>query len=179
MISSRTKYALLFSILCLGVIVASFFASLLFMDIVVRSDLPAEDTRTLTERLATQRLGSYAELPTLAGQLGLKFGREIRGQVDTFSRISEREVTMAGWVADPEGDATPNELLVFVGGVLAARTKTNGERPDVQQSLNLYFGSEKNLGFQVTLACAHGEQPVLVALGKSGRYSGVVTPPCP
>ena len=86
---------------------------------------------------------------------------------------------MGGWIADLDGDATPNELVVFVGGALRARTKTAGERPDVQQELNLYFGTEKNIGFQVTFACDPGEQPVAVALGKDDRYFGLNTPQCP
>jgi hypothetical protein len=180
MISSRTRYVLLFSTACLAVILANFFLSLFFMNAIFPpSPASTKSTREVADRLATQRLGTYAELPAIARQLGLKFAREMGGHVDTLNRISERDVTMIGWVADPEGDATPTELLVFVGGALAARTKTSGERADVQQAMNLYFGSEKNVVFQFTFACAAGAQPVMVAVGKEGRYFGLVTPLCP
>jgi hypothetical protein len=166
----------LFPLAVLGVTLGSFFLTLLFLD---TGAPPPALQQPASDRLGTQRLASLAELPSIASQIGLKLATNMHGNIDTLSRIDQRDVMMAGWIADTEGDATPNELLIFVGGSLAARTKTRGERPDVQQRLNLYFGSEKNLTFQVNFACHSGEQPVAVALGQGGRYFGLPAPACP
>jgi hypothetical protein len=157
--------------------VAVFFLTLRLFD-PTRPGTPL-NSGAATDRLATQTIPSLAELPTVASEAGLKFARSMHGHTDVLSRINKREVMMGGWIADLDGDATPNELFVFVGGALRARTKTAGERPDVQQALNLYFGTEKNVGFQVAFACGPGEQPVAVALGKDDRYFGLNTPHCP
>jgi hypothetical protein len=171
--------SVLFSILCLVVVLGSLFLTLHLLDSrAPRTPLGSTGEPPIT-RLARQTIATSAELPTVASQVGLKFARSMHGHTDVFNRINEREVIMGGWIADLDGDATPNELLVFVGGALRARTKTAGERPDVQQALNLYFGTEKNIGFQVTFACVPGEQPVAVALGKDDRYFGLNTPHCP
>ena len=170
----------LFSGLCFVVLVGSFFLTLLIIGrstphrATVKVDTPA-----LSERLARYRVASYSELPEIASQLGLKLGANMRGHTDVVTRLNERDVMMKGWIADPDGDATPNELMVFLSGKLAARTKTTGERPDVQRELNLEFGTEKNVAFQVTFACQAGDQPVAVALGQDGRYFGLDAPRCP
>jgi hypothetical protein len=169
----------LFSIVCLVVMLGSFFMTLHLLDSRSPRTPLGSSGEPATDRLATQTIQSLAELPTVASHIGLKFARDMHGSVDVISRTNEREVMMGGWIADLEGDATPNELLVFVGGALSARTKTRGERPDVQQRLNLYFGTEKNVAFQVMLPCRPGEQPVAVALGKGDRYFGLKTPRCP
>src|SRR2546423_851296 len=97
--------------------------------------------------------------PPISGTVGRGSNNLGRGGVN------EREVMVGGWLADPEGDATPIQLVVFVAGAVAARTQTQGERPDVTREFSLYFGSEKNVAFQATFACRSGEQPVAVAVG--------------
>lgn len=170
----------LFLTSCAFVMVGTFFLTLWLMEArAPQRAVPAPGAKPAGDRLAAQRVVSYDELPEATSRIGLRFAREMHGNVDSISRVSERDVTIGGWVADLEGDATPNELLVFVAGVLAGRTRTRGERPDVQRTLNLYFDAEKNVAFQLTFPCTPGERPVAVALGKDERYFGLQTPRCP
>jgi hypothetical protein len=174
--SMGRRLLLIFS--CLIVTLGSFSLTLRFIDKTTRSTAKI-DVQVARERLASRGVASYSQLPEVASQSGLKFSAQMLGHTDALTRINDKEVLMGGWLADPEGDATPNELMVFISGALAARTQTNGERPDVQQAYNLYFGTEKNVAFQVTFPCRAGDQPVTVALGSGGQYFGLDTPPCP
>lgn len=96
-----------------------------------------------------------------------------------MSRTNNLDVTMAGWLADLEGDGTPLDVVVFVAGVMVARTATKGERPDVTQAFGLGLGAEKNVYFQVSFRCGPGEPPVVAGLGRARQYLPLVSRPCP
>jgi hypothetical protein len=163
---------------CLAAMLGSFFLTLRFIE---KANRPREeiDARAASERLAGRRVANNAELTAIASEIGLKFAPRMLGHTDAVDRVNEREVVIGGWLADPEGDATPIQLVVFVAGAVAARTQTQGERPDVTRGFHLYFGSEKNVAFQATFACRSGEQPVAVAVGSGGQYLSLETPRCP
>ena len=103
----------------------------------------------------------------------------MNGSVDGISRINDREVKISGWLADPDGDATPLSIMVFVSGPVAATTRTQGERPDVTHHMALSFGAEKNVAFEVSFGCPIGSQPVVVGLGTNKTYFPLPSPPCP
>ena len=60
------------------------------------------------QRLEDQRISYYSDLPTASQNAGLRYSEQMKGGVDGFSRINEREVKVGGWVADPLGDSTPS-----------------------------------------------------------------------
>jgi hypothetical protein len=101
------------------------------------------------------------------------------GGLDGLTRINERDVSMTGWLADPQGDATPQQLLVYVSGALAVQGETKGERPDVANARGLAFGTEKNVAFALNFACSKGEKLIVVGLGSRNQYIPVASPPCP
>jgi hypothetical protein len=137
------------------------------------------DRRPDSQRLADHRIGGVSDLIDVALALGMETAPQLQANVDAIARTDERNVKIEGWLADTEGDATPLELLVFVRGALAGRTRTEGERPDVTRTLGLAFGAEKNVAFRVSFACRTGDQPIVVGLGGDKRYLRVRSPPCP
>ena len=169
---------LLFGIACLIVAVGSFLLTLWLAEDGNRSS-GAMDARSASERLASRRVANLAELPRVAEEIGLKLSGGMAGIIDKISRINEREVTITGWLADPQGDATPQQLIVFVSGALAGKGQTNGERPDVTSLKGLAFGTEKNVLFAVNFGCPTGGQPVVVGLGSRNQYFPMTSPPCP
>jgi hypothetical protein len=160
-----------------AVLVGSFLLTLWYIDTTSSPD--STDTRPDRERLAERRVSDYDELAREAGAVGLRFSRRINGNIDAINRINERDVSITGWLADPEGDATPLDIIVFVAGRVAARTQTKGERPDVTRTLGLGFGAEKNVAFQVIFSCRAGDQPVVVGLGVGKRYFPLPSRRCP
>jgi len=137
------------------------------------------DDRSDVEKLAAFHISDVAELSKAAYEIGLHSSRRMNGNVDVISRTNERGVTIAGWVADADGDATPTNVLVFAGGVMVATAQTKGERPDVAQALHLDFGSEKNVSFSVKFSCRPGDQPVIVAIAATKQYFPLKSRPCP
>ncbi len=137
------------------------------------------DNRSDAEKLAAFHVSDVAELSKAAYEIGLHPSRRMNGNVDVINKTSEHGVTIAGWVADTEGDATPTNVVVFAGGAMVATTQTKGERPDVTQALHLDFGSEKNVSFSVEFSCRPGDQPVIAAIAATKRYLPLKSLPCP
>jgi hypothetical protein len=165
--------------LLLVALVGSFFLTLWQLDEGRVSVVDPTDTRSDAERLVSQRVTDYSDLRRAAGKAGLKLSSDMAGSVDTYTRVNERDVAIAGWLADPEGDSDPLKIVIFIAGALAGSTQTGGERPDVTRSLNLAFGTEKNVSFALAFACRSGQQPVVVGLGKQRQYLSMPLAPCP
>ena len=131
------------------------------------------------EKFYAYKISSPSDLSSAAWAAGLHFSFHLQANVDSLTRINDREVRIAGWLADTEGYNVPMEVVVFAGGVKAAATRTAGERPDVTSLHNLGFGAEKNVSFQVNFTCKSGEQPTVAGLGTNGQYIPLLAPECP
>ena len=77
------------------------------------------------QRLEDQRISYYSDLPTASQNAGLRYSEQMKGSVNGFSRINEREVKVGGWVADPLGDSTPLKVFVpqWVPGCIGANRR--------------------------------------------------------
>jgi hypothetical protein len=157
------------------VLLGSFFLTLWLTDI---SLLKSKATRSATEQLADRKVSDYSELSSAASDIGLMASRRLQGAFDGATRSSERDVRYWGWLADPNGDDTPLNILVFVAGRVVATVQTKGERPDVTRLLGLAFGAEKNVAFEVKFSCRTNERPVFVGLGTDKQYFPLPASPC-
>jgi len=137
------------------------------------------DNRSDAEKLAARHIAGDSDLANAAREIGLHLSARMSGNVDAINRTSARDVSVAGWVADKEGDATPISILVFAGGAVVATTQTKGERPDVTQALHLGLGSEKNVSFSVKFSCQPGDQPVIVGIATVKQYIPLTSGACP
>jgi hypothetical protein len=135
--------------------------------------------RPPNEALATYKISNRTELIDAAVALGLHASARLKGSIDAVKRINDREVTIAGWVADLQGDGTPLSVLAFVDGAMVGAARTDGERSDVTTAMGLAFGAEKNVSFQITFACRSGEQPIVVGVGVDADYFLLNSPQCP
>jgi hypothetical protein len=157
----------------LVVLVGSFFATLWLADSGVR------DERSAAEQLANSSIFNRSDLIEAAVAAGLHRSTQMKGVVDAMTRVNDREVRINGWLADPDGDATAAAVLVFVDGKNVATTQTRGERPDVTKALGLAFGTERNVGFEVTFRCRTGQQPMIVGVGSAKEYHSLASARCP
>jgi hypothetical protein len=137
------------------------------------------DERSGAEQLASRSISNRSDLIEAAVAAGLHLSTQMKGNIDSTTRVNDREVTIKGWFADPEGDATPLTVLVFVDGKNMAMTQTRGERPDVTKALGLAFGAERNVGFEVSFGCRTGAQPFIVGLGSDKQYLSLSSAQCP
>ena len=167
----------LFGIACAISAVAGFVLTVWLTDEATQPS-PRVNARAASEKMATRRVRSNDELQRIAEEIGLTPSRDMAGSVDNLTRVRE-EVSMAGWLADRQGDATPQQLLVYVSGALAAKGETKGERADLTSSLGLAFGAEKNVTFALNFACSKGVKPIVVGLGSRGQYISLASPLCP
>jgi hypothetical protein len=137
------------------------------------------DSRSGGDRLAAERATSYADLTNAARAAGLRLSPQVKGHVDTMTRVNEREVSIVGWLADTAGDGSASQLVIFVGGAFTAIAPTTGERPDVTRAIGLGFGTEKNVAFRVNFNCRPGQQPVIAGVGTARQYVPLNVAPCP
>ena len=114
------------------------------------------------QRLEDQRISHYNDLPTAAQNAGLRYSEQMKGNVDWFSRINEREVKVDGWVADPLVNSTPSKLFVFLNGSVVASGQTSGERR-----------------FSLAFNCRPGDKPVVLGVGGRKQYVLLQTKTCP
>jgi hypothetical protein len=131
------------------------------------------------DRLAGRSISDDSELSKAAQEIGLRPSERMRGYVDLIMRLSKRDVSATGWVADTDGDASPANVLVFVSGAAVGATQTKGERPDVTQALHLRFGSEKNTSFTVNFSCRTHDQPIIIGIGRAKNYVKIESGACP
>jgi hypothetical protein len=167
------------AVLLAAALCGSFFITLWLTEPATVSTASITDDRSDVERLAARRISNDVDLLTAAKDIGLYPSVRMRGNIDVLRRMSEGVVSMTGWAADTRGDATPLDILVFVGGAVAAKTQTKGERPDVTEAIHLGFGAEKNVSFSVSFSCRTGEQPVTVSMGTARQYIPLTSGPCP
>jgi hypothetical protein len=131
------------------------------------------------ERLEDQRISNYSDLSNVAQNVGLRLSEQMKGGVDVISRINEREVKIEGWLADPQGNSTPLDLLVFMDGPMVAAGQTKGERPDVTNAIHLSHGAEENVAFSLTFNCPPGGRPVVVGVEGRKQYIPLQSKECP
>jgi hypothetical protein len=162
----------------LVVFIGSFFVTLWLTE-------PGTPPNTTDDRSAAERLGGHnisngSDLIEAAKDAGLHYSsNRMQGFVDSMSRVNDRDVNITGWFADPEGDARPLTLLIFVAGRKVAATQTRGERPDVTKAIGLAFGAEQNVAFGVSFDCRTGDRPIIVGLGPDKQYFPLSPPQCP
>jgi hypothetical protein len=125
----------------------------------------------VAERLAGQRVSNLSELARVVQNTGLRFSPRMKGYVDEVKRINERKVTILGWLADPEGDATPLNVLLYASGVVAGATQTEGDRPDVTQAQSLSFSAEKHVSFSINSNCKPDDQLAVVGITATQQYT--------
>ena len=135
----------------LAVLCASFFSTLWLIE-----------PEAAPQRLEDQRISHYNDLPTASQNAGLRYSEQMNGNVDGFSRISEREVKVDGWVANTLGDSTPLKLFVFLNGSMVASGQTSGEHR-----------------FSLAFNCRPGDKPVVLGVGGRKQYVLLQTKTCP
>ena len=137
------------------------------------------EPKSPSARLMDQRISNDADILRATQKAGLHSSAEMQGNIDAISRINKREVKIEGWLADPVGDSTPSDLLVFVDGSMVVAGKTKGERPDVTNAAHLSQGAEKNVSFSLTFKCQPDGKPIVLGVGARKEYFILQAKECP
>lgn len=164
--------------LCAGVLLSSFFLTL-WLTNPERTPPAAADSVSEAERLASQTVSNGLDLTAAASAIGFKSSPRLRGNVDKLERISDREVIVAGWLADTEGDGSRQNIVVFAGGKRAAVVQTQGGRSDVTKALGLSSGAAKNVMFRAAISCQTASQVHFAGVGSAGQYIDMGSRACP
>jgi hypothetical protein len=155
------------------IVIGAFFATLWLTGLTPMNAVPQPDTASSEseiDKLAGMHVSTWEDLRESAADVGLVPARSLVGAVDKLTRANDRDVTAAGWLADPHGDGAPMTLIAFLGSKSVAIGKTSSERPDITAALRLTNGAEKNVAFELTFSCETGHLPIIVGVGPERQY---------
>jgi hypothetical protein len=139
----------------------------------------ASNSTSGADRIASHTVSNGRELAAAASASGLQVSPRLRGNVDALKRISGREVTVTGWLADMEGDGSPQNVVAFVRGKRVATVQTQGRRSDVTKTLGLPSGAAEHIAFEVTIGCQTADQVLFVGVGSARQYIDLGSRACP
>ncbi len=110
---------------------------------------------------------------------GLRGSHNVRGAIDTITRLGRDRVSVTGW-ADEGTDDAPLDVLVFVDGENKLTIQTEGRRVDTLEARGWPDPAPTHtVAFQGSLACAHGQRLMVVAVAESGDYGYFNPRVCP
>jgi hypothetical protein len=110
---------------------------------------------------------------------GLKGSHNVRGAIDTITRLGRDRVSVMGW-ADEGTDNAPLDVLVFVDGENKLTIQTEGRRVDTLEARGFSDPAPTHtVAFQGSLTCAHGQRLIVVAVAESGDYGYFNPRVCP
>jgi hypothetical protein len=162
----------------IAVLAGSFFGTLWILKVsegITGSESP------LAVTLENASISDDASLEAAAKAAGFEASSNIRGVVDSFTRLSPDQVRIAGWVTDLGGDGNPIDVIGFSENKSLFHTQTNGERPDVTAFFKLAPGAPaaRNVMFVITTSCHAGGKIIVAAFTQSKKYAPMNPQICP
>jgi len=108
---------------------------------------------------------------------GLRESQNVRGAIDTITRLSHDRVSVTGWADEAGNDRAPLDVLVFVDGENKLTIQAAGARTDGAGARGLSDAAPAhNVSFQGSLACAHGQKLIVVAVAETSGDYGYFSP---
>jgi hypothetical protein len=110
---------------------------------------------------------------------GLRGTSDVKGVIESLSRIDDQRVTVTGWAVDRTASSPWLTIIAFAGGRHAMTAVTNGPRKDVAQMLGLSDASARSVAFEATVACSPNQNLIIVAITADRTYSQFRSLTCP
>jgi hypothetical protein len=110
---------------------------------------------------------------------GLRGTPEVKGEIESITRIDNERVTIKGWAVDKTGSSSQLTIVAFAGGTHVLTTVTSGVRNDVAQMFALSGASARNISFEASFACGPGQTLLVVAVSYDHTYSQFRSLACP
>jgi hypothetical protein len=110
---------------------------------------------------------------------GLRGTPDVKGAIESITRIDNERVTMKGWAVDKTGSSSQLTIIAFAGGTHVLTTVTNGPRKDVAQMFALSDAGARNVSFVASFTCGPGQNLLVVAVSYDHTYSQFRSLACP
>lgn len=126
-----------------------------------------------------------AIVPDAAGMMdavktaGLSWTSDVKGALESLSRVDGSHVAVSGWALDATGTDGQLTIIAFAAGHHASTVTTSGPRPDVAQIFGLSDAEALDAAFEATLTCESGQKLVFIALTRNHTYSQFRSRVCP
>lgn len=111
---------------------------------------------------------------------GLRGSQNVRGEIDAITALGHDRVSITGWAGEVGNGGAPLDILVFVDGENKLTLKTDGKHGGATDALGLSDAAmAHNVSFRGSLACAHGQKLIVVAVAESDDYGYFSPRVCP
>ncbi len=129
--------------------------------------------------LASATISDASGLMAAVQTAGLRGTSDVKGAIESLTRIDDARVAITGWAADKTASSPSLTIVAFAGGRHAMTAVTNGPRKDVARMLGLSDANTRYVSFEATLACSPHQNLVVVAVTADGTYSQFRSLTCP
>jgi hypothetical protein len=110
---------------------------------------------------------------------GLRGTPDVKGEIESITRIDNEHVTMKGWAVDKTGSSSRLTIIAFAGGTRVLTTVTNGPRKNIAQMFALSDAGARNVSFAASFTCGPGQNLLVVAVSYDHTYSQFRSLACP
>jgi hypothetical protein len=129
--------------------------------------------------LASATVSDATSLMAAVQTAGLRGAPDVKGAIESITRIDDERVTIKGWAVDKSGSSPQLTIIAFAGGTHALTTVTNGPRKDIAQMFALSGAGARNVSFEASFACGPGQNLLVVAVSYDHTYSQFRSLACP
>lgn len=110
---------------------------------------------------------------------GLRGTPDVKGEIESITRIDNERVTIKGWAVDKTGSSSQLTIIAFAGGTHVLTTVTNGPRKNIAQMFALSDAGARNVSFEASFTCSPGQNLRVVAVSYDHTYSQFGSLACP
>lgn len=129
--------------------------------------------------LASATVSDATSLMAAVQTAGLRGTPDVKGAIESITRIDDERVTIKGWAVDKGGSGPQLTIIAYAGGTHALTTVTNGPRKDIAQMFALSGAGARNVSFEASFACGPGQNLLVVAVSYGHTYSQFRSLACP
>ena len=129
--------------------------------------------------LASATVSDATGLMAAVQTAGLRGTPEVKGEIESITRIDNERVRIKGWAVDKTGSSSQLTIIAFAGGTHVLTTVTDGPRRDIAQMLALSDARARNVSFEANFACRSGQNLLVVAVSYDHTYSQFRSLSCP
>ena len=129
--------------------------------------------------LASATVSDATGLMAAVQTAGLRGTPDVKGEIESITRIDNERVTIKGWAVDKTGSSSQLTIVAFAGGTHVLTTVTDGPRRDIARMFALSDARARNVSFEASFACGPGQNLLVIAVSYDHTYSQFRSLACP
>lgn len=140
---------------------------------------PARPPTAAMKALASATVSDLKTLMAAVKAAGLRGTPDVKGAIDTMTRVDNTQIILKGWTAEIGGSNEPLTVMAFVDGRNSLMVETSGGRRQIASALGLSDAAAADISFEGRLKCGKGQKLIVVAVARNDVYGQFGSRTCP